>query len=524
RAVQEELLDTYLTHAGTLEEFWTDLGQRTSFQAPGTIANLQLAFQLGALTRQHFPLLTELQARKTAGTIASFRDLAGYSESDWIAVIETLALSGSPIGYPSDIPGAGAAEKKAGYASVLKSTMEAAFPTDALKHDLQRSLPPGGLSLTPFFDQNPSFEFGKTRVGDYLAKNASALSYYVDAAVRTTVVARLKAVERLYRVTPKHSEMKLFLDDGHDSARSVLRMGKDAFTARYGTALGGPAASAELFARAESAADHALGLHAIYSPAVNPELGYALPSYATGLGAQPSPIADYKTLFGSADGCECEHCSSVYGAAAYLVDLLQFLGKYPSKLEKGGGEHWSAREILIGNTPGPVQPSKLRRSDIGWLALSCDNTDTPLPYVDLVNEILEHSVAATPAPYEDLIATKGKAEDLAALPQILTHEAELRAAAYITLATAVYPFEAPFHLWAEEARVYLQHLGVPRGTLMRTLRDEYTSATEEQRALMVEEQRALIAAERVGLTPYEREVVTEALMTPPVALYACWGV
>jgi hypothetical protein len=243
RAIQEELLDVYLAHTGTLEEFWTDLGQRTSFQASGTIDKLQFAFQLGALTRQHFPLLTELQARKTGGTITSFRDLAGYSESDWIAVIEALGVGGSPIGYPLDIPGASVAEKKAGYAKVLKSTMEAAFPTEALKHDLQRSLPSGGLSLTPFFDKNPSFELGKTRVGDYLAKNASALSSYTDPAMITSVVAKLKAVERLYRVTPKHSEMKLFLDDGHDSARSVVRMGKDAFVAKYGTALGGTEAS-----------------------------------------------------------------------------------------------------------------------------------------------------------------------------------------------------------------------------------------------------------------------------------------
>jgi Tc toxin complex TcA C-terminal TcB-binding domain/Neuraminidase-like domain len=522
RAIQEELLDVYLTHTGTLEEFWGSLGERASFEEEGTVAKLQLAFQLGALTRQHFPLLTALQARLATESSTSLRDLAGLSEADWVALIEATDERGSPIGYPADIPGASVAEKKASYARVLKSTMEAAFPTIALQHDLERSLPPGGLSLNHFFEENPSFEFGKARVGDYLAKNESALSHYGDLE-KTSVVVRLKALERLYRVTPRFSEMNLFLGDGHDSARSMVRMGKDAFTARYGAALGGTEAADALFNRAESAADHAQGLYALYSPALNPTLGYGLPSYVPSSGDQPSPIADYKTLFGSADGCECEHCSSVYGAAAYLVDLLQFLGKYPSKLAKH--EHheelgfWSAREILIGSPPGEGQPTKLRRPDIGWIALSCDNTDTPLPYVDLVNEILEHWVAAAPAPYGLLIATEGTAEDLAALPQILAQESVQRAAAYTTLATAAYPFEAPFHLWAEEARVYLQHLGVPRGTLMETLRKELTGAGAA-------EQRALIAAERVGLTPYERKVITAAAITSPttVELYAFWGV
>ncbi len=459
-----------------------------------------------------------LQSRLGEATSTSFRELATYSEEGWITLLETSDGGSGVIGYPADIPGTSDAEKKANYARVLKSTMEAAFPTVAIQHDMERSLPPGGLSLMHFFDENPSFEFGKARVGDYLAKNADALAHYTELE-KPVAVAKLKAVERLSRVTPRYPEMALFLDDGHDSARSVARMGKGAFIAKYGAALGGSEASEAMFTRAESAANHALGLYTIYSPAFNPTLGYGLPSYVPGPDPQPSAIADYKTLFGSADGCECEHCSSVYGAAAYLVDLLQFLGKYPSKLAKGGGEYWSAREVLIGSPPDLGQPSKLRRPDIGWIALSCDNTDTPLPYVDLVNEILEHSVAAVPAPYTALIASTGTAEDLASLPQILEQAPGERAAAYTMLAAAEYPFEAPFHLWAEEARVYLQHLGVPRGTLMQTLHRELSDAGA------AEEQRALIVAERVGLTPYEREVITGAAVATAEKnnLWNFWG-
>ena len=35
---------------------------------------------------------------------------------------------------------------------------------------------------------------------------------------------------------------------------------------------------------------------------------------------------DYSSLFGSAEFCDCPQCRSVHSPAAYLVDLLQFLG------------------------------------------------------------------------------------------------------------------------------------------------------------------------------------------------------
>ena len=41
-----------------------------------------------------------------------------------------------------------------------------------------------------------------------------------------------------------------------------------------------------------------------------------------------------------------------------------------------------------------------RRPDLGDIELSCENTTTPLPYIDLVNEILEdgpsHPAAMSP--------------------------------------------------------------------------------------------------------------------------------
>ena len=88
-------------------------------------------------------------------------------------------------------------------------------------------------------------------------------------------------------------------------------------------------------------------------------------------------IPDYETLFGSFKLCDCEHCKSVLSPSAYLVDLLAFLINH--NLVEASVD--SAFEVLI-----------KRRPDIELINLSCANANTLLPYVDLVNEILENAV------------------------------------------------------------------------------------------------------------------------------------
>ena len=81
-------------------------------------------------------------------------------------------------------------------------------------------------------------------------------------------------------------------------------------------------------------------------------------------------------MFNSQSYCECTDCRSVYSAAAYFVDLLQFL--------ENAGSNPSG--------PTPLDVLLARRPDLAYIKLSCANTNTTLPYVDLVNEILEFFV------------------------------------------------------------------------------------------------------------------------------------
>src|SRR4029079_5676475 len=88
------------------------------------------------------------------------------------------------------------------------------------------------------------------------------------------------------------------------------------------------------------------------------------------------------TLFGSQDYCAVDGCTSVLSPAAYVCDLLLWLRNHP----------------LTGTSANALQALFARRPDIGHLLLNCPNTQTPMPYIDLVNELLEDAVAPPSSP------------------------------------------------------------------------------------------------------------------------------
>lgn len=181
-------------------------------------------------------------------------------------------------------------------------------------------------------------------------------------------------------------------------------------------------------------------------------------------------LPEWRTLFGSIDFCACEHCRSILSPAAYFTDLL----------------HWLKDE-------GALEPLRNRRPDLFALKLSCENTNTVVPYADLVMEVLENRVAG--------LASLPTAEHTAStLPSevLLAHPEYLNQAVYDeVLARAVYPFDLPFDLTAPQGRVYLEQQGVRQPDLMEAF--QHAAGPSD----------VAIASERLGLTSAERRLVTE---------------
>lgn len=224
-------------------------------------------------------------------------------------------------------------------------------------------------------------------------------------------------------------------------------------------------------------------------------------------------------LFGDADICECGECNSVYSAAAYFVDLLQYLRN--NNLDK-----WAEGEIAIKQGPKDISGTPLekllnRRPDLGCLELTCQNTNTLLPYIDLVNEVMENYIVYH-QPRAFNVEEDQTSGELLAQPYHTEYEA------YCILQKAVYPFTLPYHQPIDATRIYLEHLGTSRYELIDTFRSprKATPAPEASEKdcppgeLPAADEKALdkchktyldraAAAEYLGLTQEEYVILTK---------------
>src|SRR5690606_23300397 len=108
-----------------------------------------------------------------------------------------------------------------------------------------------------------------------------------------------------------------------------------------------------------------------------------------------------------------------------------------------------------------------RRPDLDDILLTCKNTNTTLPYIDLVNELLEKKVIALSAPAAEQFSIENhsfQTEGLAA--KLMTAPEHINTSAYDLLKTVsgdgVFASVLPFDLHLEEVRLYAKKLGWKR--------------------------------------------------------------
>lgn len=486
----ETFLRSYAGNTGSMPEFWSSL--RGDLGEDKTRA-LQRTLQLTALSLNN-PSLVEVLTTSESRSAAI--DPVGLDASGWLELIQNNGVE-----TPSGITGDSLEDRQATYATLLTKSVESAFPTAVLAFKWNQIDP--DATIASFLSVNPTFVFGTQRVTSYLAANPTALDGIED---QEAAVSDLLAVERLYRIAPateKFEHIYPLFENNVRSASAIKVMGRSAFMRSFADA-DTELALTEMYTKAVRVADVSLATYLKYGPALNNIPMYSVAEY-TGPSTDDEGGPDLESLFGSPDYCACEHCVSVLGPSAYLTDLFVYLNNAAAADDQTGLEKLFER-----------------RPDLGNIDLTCENSDTKMPYIDLVNEVLEnaiHPIEYTDTTYDgitlpvsgDVPQTEATAEELAANPE------HLNPAAYDTLAASgsVYPWSLPFSLWREEAAVYLEHLGVPRYELIELFRPEDTVAR---------------AAEYLGLlNPDDAGQTDEVVLltTPSVedaALEGVWGV
>lgn len=189
---------------------------------------------------------------------------------------------------------------------------------------------------------------------------------------------------------------------------------------------------------------------------------------------------DLEDLFDSADQPLADENNTVYSPAAYLADLLMYLwnnnldGKVVPDVSTAGKDN-SYKGTALGAL-------FRRRPDLQDLELTPANTTVLLPYIDLVNEVMESFVIhlpnyiqdpAGPSPIDAFNVTTQDSDDLLSQPQ------NVRMDAYRHLAGAVYPFSLPYHQPINAQRAFLSFLSTSRAEVVDTFRPKPSLKTLE---------------------------------------------
>jgi hypothetical protein len=456
---KQQFADLYATYSKDLPGFWETA--RTTF-GQETADRLQLHGKLAALTLNNAALVRSLDGKGDTQKLV----LAGlHRPKKW------LDLLTKDIPIPTAIQGDTPEARRSNYADYLAAQLRLSHPTAAIA-DIVRS---GELPLdhaepvADFLTEHLGrFEIGVHPVGQYLAKECIALA--------PETLAQVKRLQRVYQMTQTDQAMAVLLkpETKLDSAYQIVRHTRESFVANFGNQLGDdPAVAERIHDKATQIHATALNVAVSYlTSRLAPPLGLS-PDTADGSAAghflQPASsqaasraaaadVIVYPTmeqLFGSVDYAACDPSRSVLSPAAYLVDLLDFI------------------QITIPNAapedPQTVQEALFRRRpDIEHLKLTAENTNTVLPYIDLVNEVLEYFVNSGTTPsldgYVGYDTGDFASEDLLAGPQ---HQLDN---AYDKLKTACFPPPLPYHQPLETLRRYFAQSGMPLAKAMERLR------------------------------------------------------
>src|SRR5215207_5618338 len=490
----------------------------------GQIQTLQLQGKLAFLAGNSEAMTTRLMQSETTDP-AQLVEQDFYQAQKWEAEVREVAgvsLDGTIDELPEDdreklealIPPSYAGETVGAglkaYAEDMARKVRLSYPTqvigrmveqdDADELKLGEARPATATLLKNAAAED--FRLGQTPVETFLKANPHVLNGTGDIEAAKQNV---KTLQRVYQITPSDEAMPVLMELGLTSAYDVVALSQEAFLERFGHKFPSIEQAKLVYRKAQQVSSVTYNLFTIAK-----KLDGEVPVYGMSAPAEVresvrnemiKQFPTLESLFGSMDFCECEHCRSVLSPAAYLVDLLQFVDAEP-EVWANFLAHWKDthnNQDYTAEYKKPYDALIERRPDIPHIPLTCENTHTALPYIDIVNEILEYFVA------------HGKLEEEAAQDTGEATTAELLAepqnvirAAYDELHEARYPLNLPFDLWLETVRQFCDHFETPLHRILETFR-----ASDALFAPSQPFDRTSIFMESLGLSPTEAAIFTD---------------
>src|SRR5215813_6384030 len=293
---------------------------------------------------------------------------------------------------------------------------------------------------------------------------------------RTSMAAPAARPAPIDRVSKLHSDPAvaslLVEKGGYASALQIANTAPAQFVQMMAPHLSGNIDAAEqIHARATQVRSSVLHALANVRTAVQSRQFNALKGANVGADMQKqfAALPGYADMFGTLNYCECDECRSIFGPAAYLVDLMRIIDTY----------------VTTPNATTIADDLKFdaRRGDIGRIALTCANTNDTFPQLCIVNERLSALAARNVEPTASLDV-------------------------FENIARLTYPFSLPFHLPLTRIGLDLARLGTSLDEIYRTLA---VPAGDLARATL-------------GLSRGQSAFITTTLADKPALLAVSYGV
>ncbi|GGO53676.1 Tc toxin subunit A-related protein [Streptomyces lasiicapitis] len=479
----------------------------------------------------HRPLEAALAA---PGTVPSFRTIALQNGLD--DLVAALGSSRPPTALPGDTP----QERRRAFAQQLRTGLFRREPTAVL----QRMVQDDEISVGDAAEQA-----GVVRVLDNLGAGFDLRQNSLTSALqapdaldgvsedqRAGVIEGLKTLQRVQAISPTPEAVAAVIRTGNRSAMAVAMTPRDQFLRRVRGQLD-PATAVvthENAVRVQIRNEDALaamrqqitgsGMQLADGTLSQRERLERVQTAADTTGA----TLDVQGLFGDLDFCACDDCLSVYSPAAYFVELLQYLRN--NNLDPD-------QPAVPGIAGTPLEKLLRRRPDLGCLELTCENTNVVLPYIDLVNEIMESFVVHLGEYAQDThdpkqvtletfnVRTETSGE-LQAQPQHISQEA------YCILKSAVYPIGLPYHQPIDRMRIWLRAMQTTRFDVLDRFRSGPPAKDTKKadpddlprmRELWAALRQRAADAEFLGLTQEQYVILTREAFPPRAYLELCSG-
>jgi len=428
--------------------------------------NLKFFGELSRLTGSNFALIETLKENK----VKSLADLIPLEKVDWLDLINKKAV---------EIPEELTAEE---YAEDLAATIENAFPTQKLFHKIKDagqkflgkadSLPLlantySNLGFKDIINDTKTSEAAKKEVMQdrlvnfekFISNNpAMDLTYAnlfkdshdeegeeklswkdIPKEQQPMIRKQLMGIQRVIELGDDAETRQLLLSNGFDSAYSITTQSQSEFINKSGMS---KEKATKVYAKAThtatKASHNAAAIRDIFKGGFGQmAVGNVKPK---NLYNDLKEIDGFEDLFGSQDYCDCKDCRSIFSPAAYFVDLMYFIES-------------NITEKTFATKPTHPINLKTRRPDLWSLRLTCSNTNDLIPYLDVVNEVLENFLSKV----------TGKNDFFKA----------------IALSSEKTSFVAPYNLPLEKSRIYLEYFGIELSDIFKLIdRPENASSLE----------------------------------------------